>query len=86
MAMNKNTTPSPIISLEELQARRDLLREEIVKDDEQIKALWNSLFHKPAMLTSSSPSKRIAGILSTGAGVLDGVILGWKLYRKFKKK
>ena len=84
--MKKETIPAPITSLEDLQARRDLLREEIIKDDEQIKALWNDLFHKPAMLASSSPSKRLAGILSTGAGVLDGVILGWKLYRKFKKK
>ena len=79
-------TLSPITTLEELEARRELLREEIIKDDEQIKALWNALFHKPAMLTSSSPSKRFAAIVSTGAGVLDGVILGWKLYRKFKKK
>ena len=86
MTMNKDNVLPPINSLEELQARKDLLNAEIAKDDEQIKALWNSLFHKPEMMTSSSPAKRIASIVNTSAGIIDGAILGWKLYRKFKRK
>ena len=84
--MNQANSSQPITSIEELQARKDLLNEEIQKEEQQIKDLWNNLFHKPAMLTSSSPSKRLAGILSTGAGIIDGAILGWKLYKKFKKR
>ena len=84
--MNQANSSQPITSIEELQARKDLLNEEIQKEEQQIKDLWNTLFHKPAMLTSSSPSKRLAGILSTGAGIIDGAILGWKLYKKFKKR
>ena len=84
--MNQANSSKPITSLEELQARKDLLQEDILKEEQQIKDLWNDLFHKPAMLTSASPSKRLASMLSTGAGIIDGVILGWKLYKKFKKR
>ena len=28
-------------------------------------------------------SKRIMGLLNAGTGIIDGLILGWKLYRKF---
>ena len=56
-------------------------------DDEKIKTLWNSLFKKPdALLKSASTSKRISSLMSMGAGALDGAILAWKLYRKFKRK
>ncbi len=84
--MNKANPNQPITSLEELQARKDLLKEEIQKEDQQIRELWNSLFHKPTMLASASPSKRLASMLTTGAGIIDGAILGWKLYKKFKKR
>lgn len=84
--MNQANPNQPITSLEELQARKELLNEEIQKEDQQIRDLWKSLFHKPTMLTSASPSKRLASMLTTGAGIIDGAILGWKLYKKFKKR
>ena len=31
----------------------------------------------------NTPTQRFSGAISTGAGILDGLILGWKLYRKF---
>lgn len=39
-----------------------------------------------ALLKSASTSKRISSLMSMGAGALDGAILAWKLYRKFKRK
>ena len=78
------TTPSAYKSLEEIRARKDSLKKEIRKDDQQIRTHWNSLFHRPEALGVMTPTKRITGLMSTGAGVLDGIILGWKLYRKFK--
>jgi len=86
METNGYQTPTTYRSLEEIRTRKDALLEEIRKDDKQMKGLWNNLFHKPTALTAATPSKRISGLMSTGAGVLDGLILGWKLYRKFKKK
>ena len=78
------TTSAAYKSLEEIRTRKDLLKKQIRKDDQEIRTLWGNLFHKPEPLGVMTPSKRITGLMSTGAGVLDGIILGWKLYRKFK--
>ena len=89
MAVNENndiTSHQQYKSLEEIRTRKEQLRNDIQKDDEQIKRLWNDLFHKPDLLDASTPSKRISGLVNTGAGILYGLILGWKLYRKFSGK
>ena len=78
------TTPSPYKSLEEIRTRKDSLKKEIRNDDREIRSLWSDLFHKPEVMGVTTPTKRLTGLMSTGAGVLDGIILGWKLYRKFK--
>ncbi|EPH15932.1 MULTISPECIES: hypothetical protein [Prevotellaceae] len=76
-------TPYTVNSLEELRMRKDTLRSDIQKDEEQIKSLWSDLFRKSDDIWGATPSKRIAGLLSTGASVIDGALLGWKLYRRF---
>ena len=74
-------------SLEAIQARKDYLLKDIRNDDEKIRNLWGALFHKPDMLVSSkTPSKRFNSLMTTGAGVFDGIIMAWKLYKKFGKK
>jgi len=73
-------------TLDEIREYRDTLLEEIRKDDEKIQSMWSGLFHKPQILTASTPSKRISSILNASAGILDAAILGWKLYRKFHRK
>jgi hypothetical protein len=78
---NTNQTPS-YQSLDEIQTRKDQLREEIGKDDEKIKDLWETLFHNPD-INSAAPSKRVNALMNTGIGIVDGLLLGWKLYRKF---
>lgn len=73
-------------SLEDIRLRKDMLLKDIRQDDKQIHQLWSSLFHKPEALSGkSTPAKRINSLINTGTGLLDGIILGWKLYRKFKK-
>ncbi|MBP5258966.1 MAG: hypothetical protein K6A98_06725 [Prevotella sp.] len=79
------TAIQPYKSLSDLRLRKEMLRSELRKDDKKMQKMWNSLFHKPEK-TALTPSSRIAGLMSTGAGILDGLILGWKLYRKFKRK
>jgi hypothetical protein len=73
--------------LNDIRLRKKVLRTDIVKDDQNIKKLWNSLFHNhnETINRNSSPSKKFSVLMNTGASLLDGVILGWKLYRKFKK-
>lgn len=63
-----------------------MLRTDIQKDSAKIDKQWHSLFSKPvALKKDATPSKRINSLLSSGAGLFDAILLGWKLYRKFKK-
>lgn len=73
-------------SIEEIRLRKAALQMEIEADSAKIDEKWHSLFKKPEALSkSATPSQRISGIISSGAGVLDGILLVWKLYRKFKR-
>ena len=82
-----NPTQGPVYrSLDEIRDRKDALRKNLGESDRQVRQLWRQLFAKPEPLSALTPTKRISTVMSTGAGVLDGIILGWKLYRKFKKK
>lgn len=71
-------------SLNDIRLRKAQLRSDIIKDSNKIAGLWNELVHKPK--DNSTPMKRFSGMITTGAGVLDGAILGWKLYRKLGGK
>ena len=71
-------------SIEDIRLRKAQLLTDIVKDSNKIEGLWNELMHKPK--DKSSPSKFFTGVITSGAGVLDGAILAWKLYRKFGGK
>ncbi|MBP3838176.1 MAG: hypothetical protein ILA04_03455 [Prevotella sp.] len=72
-------------SLSQIKEQKEAIRNSIQEDDRRMKELWNKLFHhEPTHL--KTPTKRFAGIMNTGANLLDGLILGWKLYRKFNKK
>ena len=82
----KEETTQIYRSLEDIRDRKDSLRDNIRGDEQQMRTLWNQLFAPRQPLSALSPSKRISSVLTTGAGILDGAILGWKLYRKFKKK
>ena len=81
--MNTDTTQN-IKSLADLRIIKDRLRNDIVKDEEHIGILWDELFHKPCSDEASSPTKRFSNMMGIGTGIIDGILLGWKLYRKFK--
>ena len=79
---NQNTHPdSEYRTLNDIRLRKAQLRTDIIKDDNRIAGLWNELVHKPK--AKNTPTQRFSGAVSTGAGILDGLILGWKLYRTF---
>lgn len=80
------STVSSYQSIEEIRLRKAALQKEIEADSAKIDEKWHSLFKKPEALSkSATPSQRISGIIRSGAGVLDGILLVWKLYRKFKR-
>ncbi len=73
-------------SIEEIRARKVLLQKDIHTDEEKIDEKWHSLFTKPQGLSkTATPSQRIVSMVNSSASILDGLLLVWKLYRKFKK-
>lgn len=81
-------TRSPITykTLEQIRLRKAMLLRDIQKDDNKIENLWKSLFRKPTAFKKNVPvSKRMNSLITTGAGFIDTIILGWKLYKKFKR-
>ncbi len=72
-------------SLTDMRRRRRKLRNEIAASEKVISHLWKNIFHGNKRRGPLSSSQRFSRAVSTGASILDGAILGWKLYRKFKR-
>ncbi len=72
-------------SLDDIQRRKSALKGDLTANERRIGKLWNELFRPERKKTIQTPSMKLANIFSTGAGLLDGALLGWKLYRKFIK-
>lgn len=80
------TSSTTYRTIEEIRMRKALLQKDIRQDSEKIDRQWHSLFQRPQGLAkTASPSKRIGTFMNMGAGFIDGAMLAWKLYRKFKK-
>jgi len=69
-------------SLRAVSDRKAQLLKEIRRDSDQIAKLRRQLFAKQEVVKSHGfmPSN----FVNKGATVLDGLLLAWKLYRKFK--
>ena len=84
MIENENTPA--YTTLRSIEERKLQLLKEIRKDNQQINKLRKQLFAKPTALTTRRGRKmNVQGLMATSAGVFDGLLLVWKLYRKFKK-
>ena len=71
-------------SLDDIRAYKEELLEQIRQDRDVILTKWNDLFHREEPAPQSKAQK-IMKMLSMGTGVLDGAMLGWKLYRKYQE-
>ena len=72
--------PNTYRSLDDIRARKAVLREQLESGNTTMKTQWNTLFHKPK---SNVPSKRVTTFMTTGATLFDGILLAWKLYNRF---
>ena len=83
-ATNDSTQQRTFCTLEVIVSYKDEVRQSIHDDEKRIGKLWSDLFHKEDRHTPKTPVQRMINMVNIGSGVLDGLILGWKLYRKFK--
>lgn len=69
-------------SLADIQSEKEKLHDSIAKKEAEIGELWNQIFHEKEEPLFETPTQRLMKFAHTGAGLLDGALLGWKLYRK----
>ena len=72
-------------SLRDIELRKAKLRGEIKTQEKSMGKLWDSLFHNKSQKAMNTRQQKMTKLFSTGIGVVDGAMLAWKLYRKFKK-
>jgi|WetSurMetagenome_2_1015567.scaffolds.fasta_scaffold18364_6 hypothetical protein len=65
-----------------IHERKEKLLQEIRNNTNRIDENWKSMFYNEM---PKSKSNRWINIINTSTGILDGALLGWKLYRKFSK-
>ena len=76
--------PQTITSLEDISAYKDSLHKQIEQEEERIANKWYDLFHKEETMPQGKAQK-FAKMLSLGTTMFDGMMLGWKLYRKYQE-
>lgn len=69
-------------NLSDIKAEKEKLHKAISDKENEINNLWDTLFHPKEEHLIETPTQRLLHYANTGAGLLDGAILGWKLYRK----
>ena len=73
-------------SLLAIRARKMQLNKEIQRSEQEIKTTWNTLFHPKKDPVPNTPTQRFLSLASSSVGLIDGALLGWKLYKKFIQK
>lgn len=78
---NDLETPTGYKTLDEIRQRKEKVLSAIRDENRQIDRLWTNLFR------DDEPRKKgftLASVINTGMGFMDGFLLVWKLYKKFK--
>lgn len=73
-------------TIADIQAEKKLLKQNILAKEQEMSVLWNEIFHKkeePAIMT---PTQRLLSFANKGAGIFDGALFSWKLYKKLRGK
>lgn len=69
-------------TLGDIRLRKAQLQTEINKDGSRARRIVDGILH-PKPKKQEKGRMSFAGLLSTGAGVVDGALFAWKIYRKF---
>ena len=81
--MTNSSSQQPLLyrSLDDIKMRKQELRRMLQRDNGEISQIWNGLLARPEVNT---PTNRIQGLMSKSIGIIDGALLGWKLYQRLK--
>ena len=69
-------------TLEDIRVEKERLRLAMSEKGEEVSMLWQELVHPAADDEVKTPTQRLLHYAHAGAGLVDGVIMGWKLYRR----
>ncbi len=81
--MKETGTSHQYNSLADIQIRKAQLQTELLKKELEIKDTWKRVIAKEK--NNRKGLDRYTHIFNSSIGVVDGLLLGWKLYRKFGK-
>lgn len=70
-------------SLSEIAKRKEILLKQIRRNQKDMEHIYRQLRQKDKPKGRRKVS--FHSLIGTSAGVIDGLIVAWKLYRKFKK-
>lgn len=84
--MQDSATSSGYRTLSDIRLRKAQLQTELTRDTNRARGIWEGIVHPKKTAGKSRGKFSAASLITTGAGVLDGALLAWKLYRKFGGK
>lgn len=71
-----------ITSLEHIAKMKSETHAELNKSEEKLGDLWDEMFHQPSEEEMTSPTQKVISWAMSSAGLIDGALLGWKLYKR----
>lgn len=81
---NQEPQLQPINTMADLRAAKDTVSHQLRADEERMAGMWHSLFAPKDKAALATPTARLTRMVGMGAGIVDGVLLGWKLYKKYQ--
>lgn len=69
-------------TLADIKTEKARLHKEIATQERVIASLWGELVNPETSMRPKTPTQRLLHYANTAAGMFDGVLFGWKLYRK----
>lgn len=84
MTQNSENGKRHFNTLNDIRDYKDELRQRIDANKENIEDLWHDLFHREEA-PAKTKMQKLARMINLSSGMIDGALLGWKLYRKFQE-
>ncbi len=81
---NTNQQVMKYRSLSDVRHRKELVLEQIKTQNKEMTLLYKELLNKRKHKKSGKKST-VSTVVKTSMGILDALLFGWKLYRKYKK-